>query len=112
MPKKEKEEAIKLQTDSIIRDAQRLHGLTKKRKELQIVIREKEASLNHSISQKINANRAAERKKRMKLYGEVEEQRQQITSGLMLQFQKICEEDDVPRYVTAITQILDNFQGN
>lgn len=83
----------------------------KKRKELELLIREKKASLDLSLSANINATREQERKKRLKLYGEVEQQRQEITASLVHQLMKICDEDDAPRYVSAITKVLENFQG-
>ena len=93
------------------RAAQKLHTLTKKRKELLTLTRNKQSTLDHSISQNVSTLREEERKKRIEAYGKVEEQRQKLTSALMLELMNICEQDKVPRYVVAIAKILDNYQG-
>lgn len=93
------------------RAAQKLHTLTKKRKEMMSLIKEKDATLEHTISKNLNAMREGEIKKRLELYGEVEQQRQQLTSALMQELMQICERDRVPSYVLAIAKILDNYQG-
>lgn len=91
--------------------AQTLHGLLTKRKTLLAVVKEKNSILDHSISNNINSQRAQDRNKRIEIYGKIEDQRQQITSALMLELIKICEKDEVPRYIVAIAKILDNYQG-
>ena len=112
MSKKEKDDAIKSQTQGMAEAAKMLNGLTKKRQEVLSTIREKDTSLHHSFSKTINDMREAERKKRLELYGEVEEQRQQATSTAMLELIQICEKDtSVPPYILAIAKVLDNYQG-
>lgn len=111
MSKKDKDDVIRARTQSMVTDAQRLHGLSKKRKEVQAEIKERQASMEHSISENISSQREQERKKRIKLYGEVEEQRQQITSSLVQQLVKACEEENAPAYIVVIGKLLDNFQG-
>lgn len=91
--------------------AQRLHSLTKKRKTLQSLVRKNDADLEHSMAKNIAALREEERKKRIKIYGGIEEKKQQITSALMLELTKICEEADVPKYIPLIAKVLDNYQG-
>ena len=56
--------------------------------------------------------REKERNKRLELYGNLEEKRQRVTSSLMMELLEICREDNVPRYIVGIANILDNFQGN
>lgn len=75
------------------------------------MVREKEKNLEFCVSKSINKIREEERQKRIKLYGEKEDQRQQITSTLMMELIRICQQDDVPNYVTAIAKVLDNYQG-
>ena len=96
----------------MVKAAQKLHGLTKLRKELVTLLKKKDACLDHSISTSLNNMREAERKKRIELYGEVEEQRQQLTSALMQELMQICDKEPVPRYIVAIAKVLDNYQGN
>lgn len=76
------------------------------------MLAEKETNVNNSISKDLNVMRQEEREKRIKLYGEVETQRQQITSVLIQELNRICSQDKVPRYIIAIAKILDNYQGN
>lgn len=111
MSKEEKANAVKRETELMTKAARTLHGLTIKRKDYLAKVKEKEASLNHCLSQTVNEQREMERKKRIQLYGEIEEQRQQVTSSLMLELLQICEQDKVPRYVLAIAKVLDNYQG-
>lgn len=92
-------------------DAKTLHGLTSKRKTLLAIVKEKRANVDVCMSNNINSVRAEERKKRIEVYGKLEDERQQITSALLMELRKICEEDQVPRYVVAIGKILDNYQG-
>ena len=76
------------------------------------MIRQKDSAINHCISKNINDMREVERKKRIQLYGEVEEQRQKVTSALMLELMQICQNDlTVPQYIHAIAKVLDNYQG-
>ena len=88
-----------------------LHVLTKKRKEAADSIREKSANLDYCFSKDVSRLREQERSKRLKVYGELEDQRQRITSTLVMELLQICQKDDVPRYVYGITRVLDNFQG-
>ena len=92
-------------------EAQKLNLLTKKRKQLVSLLEEKKKSIEHSISMDINSMRADERKKRIEIYGQMEEERQQITSALIYELMKICDKDQVPRYIVSIAKILDNYQG-
>lgn len=111
MPKKEKENSLKSHTQSLTEAAQKLHALTEKRKELMSIIREKNTSLDHCISQNITDMRDQERQKRIEQYGEVEVQRQKITSSLMQELMQICQEMSVPPYIVVVAKILDNYQG-
>lgn len=111
MSKKERDIAVKAKTDSMTQAVKRLHVLSKTKKELSNLIRERDSHVDHCISKNLNAMREEERKKRIEVYGEIEEKRQQVTSILIMELLKICSEDDVPRYVMAIAKVLDNYQG-
>ena len=112
MPKKDKENALESQYRAKLEGNEELNGLIQQRKMLQCTMREKDAALEHSLTQNVNALRQEERQKRLNLYGETEKKKQAITSALMLEFKKICEETEVPPYIKAIAKILDNYQGN
>lgn len=111
MPKKENENAIRSQMESMTKSAQRLNALTKKRKELCSLIKEKDKHFDHSLSNSVNKLREEERKKRLEVYGEAELRRQKITSSLMMELFQLCKENDVPPYILSIAKILDNYQG-
>lgn len=111
MPSEEKKTSILEQTQSVTKAAQTLHGLSKKRKELISVLQQKEKDVNYSVTKSLNEMREKERKKRIEIYGEKEEQRQQITSAVMLELMQICKQDDVPRYILFLAKVLDNYQG-
>lgn len=111
MSKERKEAAIQSHTETMTDAAKRLHFLNKKKRELDSIMREKEKNIEYCLSTSINKVREEERKKRVELYGKKEEQRQQVTSSLMLELMQICEKEDVPNYVTAIAKVLDNYQG-
>lgn len=111
MLEKDRDEALKAQTQSMTEAAQKLNALSKKRREVLALIREKEAEIDSSVTKNVNAVRQTERNKKIQLYGEVEDQRQQVTSSLMLELMQICEKDEVPRYIAAIAKVLDNYQG-
>ena len=111
MPEKEKEEGIKTRTINMVKDARNLHALTQKKRELVSMIYEREKNVDHAITKNVNEMREMERKKRLKEYGSVENNRQKITSGLMIELMSICENTDVPTYVLPLARVLDNFQG-
>lgn len=111
MRKEERENAMKSLKTSMTEAAQSLHLLTKQRKEAVSEAKEREKRLNHCLTKDVGEQRDCERKKRLLLYGQQENQRQQITSTLMLELMQIIEEDDVPRYIHGIAKILDNYQG-
>lgn len=112
MTTKQKDEAIKSQTESLTQAVKRLHVLTKTRKELTTLMKEKDSDVDLCITKNLNAMREAERKKRIQVYGEAEEKRQQVTSALILELMQICQQHDVPPYISAIAKVLDNYQGN
>ena len=112
MQKKEKDSAIQILKDKIAAATKLVHELSKKRKEAVALIREKDKNLDYCFSKDVSRLREEERKKRLQLYGTVEDQRQRVTSMLIMELKNICREDEVPRYVFAIGKILDNFQGS
>lgn len=74
-------------------------------------MKERNVNVDHCVEKNLNELRDEERSKRIKIYGEVEEKRQQVTSALMLDLLKLCQEKDVPSYILAIAKVLDNYQG-
>lgn len=111
MAKREKEDAIKSVKLSMTGAAQTLHDLMKQRKEVLTVMREKDKEINSSFTKDLNEIRENERKKRLELYGQKEQERQKITSVLIMSLLQISEEEDVPRYIRPIAEVLDNYQG-
>lgn len=111
MRKSQQENAINSLKDLIARGTNKIHSLTMQRKEVAAMISEKEKHINSSFNKDVNQMREKERNKRLELYGELEEQRQHVTSTLMLELLKICREDNVPAYIHAIAKVLDNYQG-
>lgn len=112
MTQEEKDKAISEKLKVLTKEAQALHTLTKKRKELSGLITQRSKEIEHEISQDIGKRREKESSQRIKNNSEVEFQLQQITSALMMELKQICSEDSVPRYIVAIAKILDNYQGN
>lgn len=111
MAKKEKEDAIRALKLCMTQQAQTLHGLTKRRKEMAALIQEKDSQINEELARDVCEMREKERQNRLETYGQVEVRRQEITSALLMELVQICKEDEVPRYVVAIGKILDNYQG-
>ena len=93
------------------KDARTLQSLSKKRKKLASIIVQKKKEIEDGIARDITEQRKKESSQRVKNSCDVEFQLQQITSGLMMELKQICAEDEVPRYVIAISKILDNYQG-
>lgn len=112
MGKREKQNVIEAVKQSMTETAQKLHTLTKKRKEIVAQIKEKDKQISHTVTKDVGNLRDKERQKRLQVYGGVEQERQQITSALLLELMQICQDIDVPSYVLAIAKILDNYQGN
>ena len=111
MDVKEKEDSVEKFKNCIAKAAQKLHVLTNKRKETAALIFEKSRNLDSCFAKDVNEMREKERKKRVEIYGELEDQKQQVTSQLMLELMQICRQDNVPRYIFSIAKILDNYQG-
>lgn len=105
------EEEIDAKLQTMTKQAQTLHLLTKKRKERVAMIKEKKNVIESTITSEVNQRREVESKRRIKNNGEVEQKLQKVTSALMLELLQICEEVDVPRYILSIAKILDNYQG-
>lgn len=111
MMSRQRENAIESLKESMGKAEQTLHLLTKRRKEVSAMIREKDRDTTDSFNKDVNKLRETERNKRLKLYGEIETQRQHVTSALIMELFKICREENVPQYVYGIAKVLDNFQG-
>lgn len=112
MTPEEKEESVKSLMKTIEKDNKTLHFLTNKRKEVHAMLLQKAREIEHVLITDISNMRESESRKRIKRNRDVEKKLQEITSALMMEFKNICEEDRVPRYIVAIANILDNYQGN
>ena len=111
MPAVDKDKAIKAQLKCMTKDAQKLHKLTTKRQEAAALLKEKSKVLEESVAKDLSDKREQESRKRILSNASAENQMQKLTSALLLELMQICAEDDVPRYVMAISRILDNYQG-
>lgn len=93
------------------KQAKNLGILTKKRKEVDAMLKEKNKAIDYDVAKNVTERRQQHSKKRIEMNLQDEDKLQKITSALMLELLQICAEDDVPKYIPAIARILDNYQG-
>lgn len=111
MTKKDKDNAIKNLKISMAEATEKVHLLSKERKEVAAMIRDKNNNVDYCFSKDVNRLREQERTKRLQIYGEVEDQRQRVTSALVMELLQFCQQADAPPYIIGIAKVLDNFQG-